>query len=261
MISRFIIKLRKKNNFTQEFLASKLGITRQTYMSLEEGKRDLKVEEAKKLAEVFNISIEDFLNEKETKITVNIEKECNNQNTKNSKKEEIRISIPQKNLKKFKEILLYILAKVGAKPNVGETVLYKLLYFIDFDYYEKYEEQLIGATYQKNTFGPTPLEFETLIKDMVENNEIVKVNNKYFKYSQKKYLPTRDANLSVIDGRELGHIEEVLNRLSDKNATELTEYSHEDVPWIVTENHKPIEYEAVFYRTSKTSVRNYDEDK
>ncbi len=46
--------------------------------------------------------------------------------------------------------LLYVLNKVGCKYNVGETVLYKLLYFIDFDFYEKYEEQLIGATYVKN---------------------------------------------------------------------------------------------------------------
>jgi len=30
------------------------------------------------------------------------------------------------------------------------TVLYKILYFIDFDYYEKYEEQLMGALYIKN---------------------------------------------------------------------------------------------------------------
>jgi hypothetical protein len=67
-------------------------------------------------------------------------------------KQEIRIDVPQKNLKKFKEVLLYILEKVGGKPNVGMTVLYKLLYFIDFDYYEKFEEQLIGATYIKNHF-------------------------------------------------------------------------------------------------------------
>ena len=40
--------------------------------------------------------------------------------------------------------------KSAAKSNVGMTVLYKLLYFIDFDYYEKFEEQLIGATYIKN---------------------------------------------------------------------------------------------------------------
>ena len=34
------------------------------------------------------------------------------------------------------------------------TVLYKLLYFIDFDYYEKFEEQLVGATYIKNHLDP-----------------------------------------------------------------------------------------------------------
>lgn len=50
------------------------------------------------------------------------------------KETEIRIDIPQKNLDKFKEVLLYILNKVGANPNIGQTVIYKLLYFIDFNY-------------------------------------------------------------------------------------------------------------------------------
>jgi len=66
----------------------------------------------------------------------------------------MRIIISQANVKKFKEVFLYILEKVGARPNIGETALYKLLYFIDFDYYEKFEEQLIGAKYIKNHFGP-----------------------------------------------------------------------------------------------------------
>lgn len=57
----------------------------------------------------------------------------------------LRISGPQKNVKKFKETLLYLLTRAGGKPNVGETVLCKLLYFIDFDHYEKYEERLVGA--------------------------------------------------------------------------------------------------------------------
>ena len=69
----------------------------------------------------------------------------------------------KKILKKFKEVLLYILEKVGSKPNVGMTVLYKLLYFIDFDYYEKFEEQLLGATYIKNHFT-NPVEFKKSLK-------------------------------------------------------------------------------------------------
>ena len=171
------------------------------------------------------------------------------------------ISIPQKNIEKFKEVLLYILSKVGAKPNVGETVLYKLLYFIDFDYYEKYEEQLIGATYIKNHFGPTPVEFKILVEEMVKNGELESIKSKYFQHEQKKYLAVRQPDLSkLISAQELLHINEVLDRLSDKNGSELSEYSHKDIPWIIAEEGKPIDYETVFYRTSKTSVRNYDDD-
>jgi hypothetical protein len=56
---------------------------------------------------------------------------------------EERISVPAENVEKFKQALLYITQKIGALPNVGQTVLYKILYFCDFDYYEKFEEQLI----------------------------------------------------------------------------------------------------------------------
>ena len=52
----------------------------------------------------------------------------------------------------------------------------------------------------------------------------------------------------------------MLSRLSDKSATELSEYSHKDVPWLGTEDGKIINYESVFYRTPETSVRIYADD-
>ena len=52
------------------------------------------------------------------------------------------------------------------------TVLYKLLYFIDFDYYEKFEEQLVGATYIKNHFGPTPVEFKKIVDTIKLKREL-----------------------------------------------------------------------------------------
>ncbi len=146
------------------------------------------------------------------------------------------------------------------KTNVGETVLYKLLYFIDFDFYEKYEEQLIGATYIKNYHGPTPIEFKPIVEEMGKKGEIEKVRSKYFQYDQKKYLPRRKPDLSRLNAQEIKHIDEVLARLSNKNAQELSDYSHNDVPWITTEDGKPIEYEAVFYRSRKTSVRSYEDN-
>ncbi len=258
MIGVYIQKQRELLGFSQEVLAKKLQISRPTYIAIEQGRRELTLSEAKKVAEILNITTNDLFTEKpiqKTRVTV-----LNNSQPKTDNSD-MRISIPQKNFDKFREVLLYVLTKVGAKPNMGETVLYKLLYFIDFDYYEKYEEQLIGATYKKNHHGPTPVEFKKLIDDMGKKEEIVVIKNKYFNYDQKKYLAVRQPDLSkLISAQELQHIDEVLARLSDKNATELSNYSHQDIPWIVTEDSKIIDYETVFYRTSKTSVRNYEED-
>jgi len=257
MLAKFIQQLRKKHELTQEFLASKIGVSRPTYVQIEQGERDLTITEAKKLADIFGVDFSDFLQGKEKLISVKIEKE---KHAVKTEKLELRINVPQKNLEKFKEVLLYILSRVGGKPNIGETVLYKLLYFIDFDFYEKFEEQLIGATYIKNHYGPTPVEFKVIVDEMIQSGELAKVNNKYFDHPQRKYLPVREPDLTKLkDARELRHIDEVLARLSDKNATELSDYSHEDVPWLIAESNQPLDYEAVFYRTPKTSVRNYNE--
>jgi len=173
-------------------------------------------------------------------------------------KEEIRISVPQRNMEKFKEVLLYILNKVGSRPNVGETVLYKLLYFIDFDHYEKYEEQLIGATYIKNKYGPTPVEFIKVIEDM--GDDIIKVTNKEFRFPQRKYLPNRTANLEGLTAIEIKTIDTVLNRLADLTATKISQYSHGDIPWKAAPNGGIIDYEGVFYRTPEYSVRDYGDE-
>ena len=93
---------------------------------------------------------------------------------------------------------------------------------------------------------------------MVKDGEVEKVKSKYFKYPQTKYLALRAPNLEILKANELALIDDVLCRLSDKNANQISDYSHNDVPWITAENGKTINYESVFYRTKEYSVRSYD---
>ena len=258
MLGKFILGQRKKFGLTQEFVASEIGVSRPTFMQIEQGERDITITEAKKLADIFCIPVEDFIEGRDTSILVDLEKP---EKKKPAKKQRARISVPQKNLTKFRAVLIYILKTVGGKTNVGMTVLYKLLYFIDFDYYEKYEEQLMGLVYLKNQLGPTPLLFDGLIEEMLKNGELEKVNSKFYKYPQTKYLVNPDTNpdLSVLNGQEQQHIDWELSRLSDCTAAQLSALSHKDAPWIAAQEGKPLNYEAVFYRTPETSVRIYDE--
>jgi len=253
-IGKRIKELRESAGLSQEELSARLGVKRVTLSSIENGERKITAEELKKLADIFNVSSDDILN-KEESIKVVLEKGKNKKGEKG-----IRISVPQENVEKFKEVLLYILNRVGAKPNIGETVLYKLLYFIDFNFYEKYEEQLIGAMYIKNKYGPTPVEFRKIVEQMENDKEIIEAQKEFFKYPQRKYLPLRKPDLSKLKAHEKEVIDKVLERLSDMTAKEISEYSHSDVPWIVTEDGKSIEYETVFYRTKAYSERNIDDE-
>ena len=245
-------ELRKRAGISQQRLAEMMGVSRTTITQIENGKRKVSADELARLSEIYNLSVDNLLFSKEEPEVIFAEKQ-----EEKEMESPIRINVPQRNLEKFKEVLLYILNKVGSKPNIGETVLYKLLYFTDFDFYEKYEEQLIGATYIKNHYGPTPVEFEKIVAEIMDK-EIIKVKSKYYDYPQRKYLPLRKADLSKLRANEIEVIDKVLDKLSDMNANQISDYSHNDVPWLTTEDNEVIEYESVFYRTPIYSVREYE---
>jgi len=254
-LSQKIKELREQLGMSQQKLAMLLGVSRPTISQIENGERKICAEELIKLSKIFDVSVENLLDlKKQPEIILNIDKKGKKE------KSQIRINVPQKNLDKFKQIFLYILNKVGSKPNIGETVIYKLLYFIDFDFYEKYEDQMIGATYKKNRYGPTPIEFKKIISKMIVDKEIEKIKSKYFDFPQTKYLPLKKADLSKLRAHEIEVIDDVLNKLSDMDATQISVYSHKDVPWLTTEDGGIIEYESVFYRIPPYSVREYSED-
>jgi len=255
LLAQQVKALREQAGLSQEELARRIGLSRPALSQIEAGVRRARPDELVRLSQELNVSVGVLLGtETEPKV-------CLARDAKPTEaKPRLRINVPQKNLTKFREVLLYVLKQVGARPHVGETVIYKLLYFIDFDYYERLEEQLIGATYIKNRFGPTPVEFAKIVRDMEKKGELTRVEGKYFQYPQRKYLPLREPDTSVLTGREKELIDDVLHRLGDMDASRISDYSHGDVPWLGTAEGKPIPYEAVFYRVPPYTQRGYRED-
>jgi len=252
-LGKQVRKFRQAKGLTQDTLAARIGVLRTTLTQIENGDRRVGAEEIKRIADALNVPT-DVLLDPGAEVQVKVMESP----APYHRAPELRISVPRKYADKFKEVFLYILNKVGAKPNIGETVIYKLLYFIDFDYYEKYEEQLIGATYQKNKYGPTPMEFKKIVDGMMDR-EVTRVKDKYFDYPRTKYLPLRAPDLKKLTAAEISVIDNVLGRLSDMNAKQISDYSHNDVPWLTTQDGSIIDYESVFYRTPAYSARDYGE--
>jgi len=112
-LHQIIKTLRITNDFSQDYMAKKLSISRPTYMQIEKGNRELTLHEAKTLAEIFGLSLEDFIAKKTpNKYMVSIKKNNTKQKVNNHTKE-VRISIPEEKVDKFEAVIGYILSKVG----------------------------------------------------------------------------------------------------------------------------------------------------
>ena len=251
-IGQRLTDLRKIKGLSQEDLAKRVNISRPSLAQIELGNRSVDVQELQKFSRVLEFSLDDFVS-KEFMLPESGKKMPDLPTSRS----ETRISIPSLKKDKFENILLYILERCAGKPNVGETVLYKLLYFADFNYYELYEEHLTGAKYRKLPYGPVPQKLDTIIGQMLEKNQVERLKTEYHGYPQTRYFPLIKPDLTLLKASEKEVIDKVIHQYSDWSAAAISTYSHKDMPWLASKEGEEIDYELAFYREAPFSVRNY----
>ena len=248
----FIKEQRLARGLTQDYLAARLGISRPTYRKIENDSRDLALSEAERLAEELGMTLTDLSQRKAPKHSVTVREPTR-------KRSGLQIRVRRRSPAKFQQLLLYLLTEVGLRPNVSEAVLHRLLYFIDFDYYEKFEENLTGVTYVRSASGPTVLALGDVLKQMQKREYLEPIRSKHYMRQQRKYLPLVLPDLSIISAREIKHVDQILAHLGHMDERDLEAYSQGDLPWKAAKPGKAISYETVFYRDEKYSKRTYDE--
>ncbi|MDO5850281.1 MAG: Panacea domain-containing protein [Methanobacteriaceae archaeon] len=160
---------------------------------------------------------------------------------------------------KFKAMIHYIINKCESKDNFGRVVLYKLLYFSDFNNYEKYEESISGETYIRKSMGPVPIHFHEAIKSLINEDKITETSEKVIDFPKFKYNCLKKPNVELLSDKELNTIDDTINKISHLYSDEISKYSHGDLPWRLAKDGDELNYEAVFYREPEYSVRKYDD--
>ena len=141
-LAQKVTDIRKRSGFTQEEIAKKIGVSRQSWIMVEKGQRDLNTEELKRLAEIFGIDIVDFF--KETP-----------------------------NMDKFRQMYFACIRFASDKRGgVPKTKLAKLLYLADFSNFFYNLEPMSGVKYRRMQYGPVADAFFSLTEDLYEGGEI-----------------------------------------------------------------------------------------
>ncbi len=241
-------KMRDEKGISQAVLAKALDIPRPSVAQIEKGARDVSISELNVILEVFQISYYDFMSLIQPKT----------EKTKGNNKLKIEF-----NENKFKNLLLYILQRCGGKPNVGETVLYKLLYFCDFDYFELFEKPLTGMPYRRLQYGPVPNQtyYNPIVNSMIKNGELERISRPYIgKTVQTRYIACVESDQNIFTPQEIKVIERVINRLSDMNTRQIEDHSHRDTPWLIHKDGEIIDYGSVFTREGEFAQRDYNSE-
>jgi uncharacterized phage-associated protein len=146
------------------------------------------------------------------------------------------------------ELITYILANFN-NEHLTETKLNKLLYFCDFDYYEKYQSPITTSIYVRNNYGPTVKDLKDILDRMIEKGLIKEVKEtNYFGSPQTRYSIISDKIKFSFTEEEIQVIKDVNEKYRELKPTELSSISHFDPPFLSTRLGGTINYKHVLFR-------------
>lgn len=151
--------------------------------------------------------------------------------------------------KKYLNAILYLCQNLKGEVR-GKKKLAKLLYFVDFDLYEKIQRSLTGDTYRALPMGPMPVSLEEITDELTKggllNVERVEERQGYNPTEVYKCLQAPD--ISSFSKEEKEMLDRIITKYGHLNGKQLEELSHAEAPYAGTEPKKIIPYELAFYR-------------
>lgn len=142
-------------------------------------------------------------------------------------------------LELVENIVSYIASKVD---NLTITSMNKYLWYIDMLSFKQRAIGITGITYQKQQYGPTIIE--------KKYEEISMLEGKYKRNDYEDETGTKTTivsnhnyNLSKLKQTEIDIIDYVIEKLKDKNVSEISSLSHEEEGWKKTKKYENISFE------------------
>ncbi|OHA46277.1 MAG: hypothetical protein A2541_02540 [Candidatus Taylorbacteria bacterium RIFOXYD2_FULL_36_9] len=152
------------------------------------------------------------------------------------------------NEKKYRNVVLFFAKKVR-NGTLGKLKMMKLLYFLDFDFFEKYGKSVTGDSYLRFENGPVPQMAEKILKEMTGKD--IKITRQKIAdgYNDRQLIePLKDFDLNLFTKEELTMLEEVAEKWEKFSGSEMKMATHGEAPWIATEPNGVIDYNLAYYR-------------
>ena len=145
------------------------------------------------------------------------------------------------NKEKYENAILYFLETVN-NAHLGKAKLMRLLYYLDFDHFEKYGTPVTGDTYYHKAAGPFPSQSDAILQEMKEKELIEIQVERIIEYKHVSYNP------NIFTSSERGMLQEVAEKWRHHSRAEIVEASHGEAPWVATRIDEAMPYALAYYR-------------
>lgn len=206
-----IKSIRIKKGASQAEIAKRLGISRTSYIAVEQGKKELTVGEFDSLLAILGVSRGEFEGGE----------------------------VP--NYEKYKQM---ILAFLRLNKSVPKTKLAKLLYFADFVWFYNRLESMSGMPYRKIQYGPVADTYFRLIDEMFDAGEISIEQTENGAMLVSETRSGAKAELSEISKEESKLIKDINEKWKGKRTADIVTFTHKQMPYMCAEDNDIVSYEV-----------------
>ena len=199
-----------KKGISQAELAQRIGVSRPSYIAIEQGKRELTLGEFEKLSGVLGVSLEELESGE----------------------------IPD--YEKYKQM---ILAFLRLNKQVTKTKLAKLLYFADFAWFYSHLQSMSGMQYRRIAYGPVADAYFRLVDEMFDAGEISieQTENGAMLVSQSR--GGAKAYLHAISKEETKLIKKINDKWEGKRTADIVTFTHNQMPYMFANDNDIVSYD------------------
>ena len=155
-----------------------------------------------------------------------------------------RVALPG-GQKRLRELIVYISQRCEGDNWFGATKLNKILLYADFFSFLRHGMPVTGEAYQRLEKGPAPKAMKPVMAEMVGQGEVDIHKRDIAGKTQHRIRALREPDLTIFTGRDIALVDEVIRRLWNKTATEVSRFSH-GIQWQTRFDLDPIPYEAAY---------------
>lgn len=209
--AKFIKDSRLKKGLHQSDLALKLGISRASYIAIEQGKRELTMGEFDKLSGILGVTFD-----------------------------EVEAG-EAPDYEKYKQMILAFL-RLGKK--MTKTKLAKMLYFADFGWFYYHLQSMSGMQYRKIKYGPVADSYFRIIDEMFDSGEIEIDNREDGAMIVSQTRSGEKIELSKITKEQDKLIKDIEKKWQGKKTAEVVDYTHKQLPFMFACDNEIVSYDV-----------------